>query len=508
MYSARGEDGFAKPLYLMLLSEPGVAPYAHLRLSLSELRMGKIRSAVDHVLEAFRLRHNDALLLEMLSKLLLRLGEIKPALQCVGELCRLDPSPSALAEVGKMLSDYMLSDAALPVIRKAIAAGMKNNPAMQYLFGLNLMYVGDRERAELALESSLAGNPDFAPAHWALTKVGSEARRSLRIDRLRALVRGADGGRQDLSLLWYSLFHELDRDGQTVDAWNALSQAAALRRAQVPYDESKQVALFASVLNQLQKIDKIDGKGEESGPAPVFIVGLPRTGTTVIDRVFCEKADAISAGELRDLPMQMRWLSGVSGSMSVDARLIDTVGLDQAIQLGARYLGHTQWRAEGHPFYTDKWPENYYLIAHILTGLPAARVIFVRRSAEDACFSNFKEWFASSYLYSYDQREVARQYVRYANLIKHVSGVGSDRVAVVDYEGFVKDPDGVISSVMHGLDIPCRSRPLAERAIPTASTIQVRSDVTAKYVGAWSVYEKFLTPMLDELESAGARDGK
>lgn len=502
--SAQGQVEQARALYLRLLDDRVVAPYAHLRLSVADLQAGNLRSAVRHALDAFRGAHADPALLEMLCKLLLRLGETHAALACANALLGMPASNGSLAEVGKMLSDHMLPDAALPLLRRAMAGGMANVPAMQYLLGLNLMYLGDLGAAEQALEACVRGNPGFAPAHWALAKIGNETGRGDRIRRLRSLLDGSDGNRDEASLLWYSLFHELDRDDQVAAAWSALEEAMRIRRRQVHYDESAQEALFAEATRALRLAVDTPMDAGVQGPIPIFIVGLPRSGTTVIEQALCREADVASAGELRDFPVQMRWVTGCVGSFRVDAELLKAVGCDNLRALGERYLAHTQWRARGHACFADKWPENYFAIGHILASLPHARVICVRRCGADACFSNLKEWFASAaYPYSYTQEEVARQYIRYEAFLQRVREMGSSRVAFVEYETFVRQPEAEVNALKQQLDLPSRISPQAAVSIPTASAVQVRSAISTRHIGSWKRYGVWLGSMLETLACGG-----
>lgn len=504
--SAKGEEAQARTLYAGLTGDPAIAPYAHLRLSVADQRAGDVRGAVAHALDAFRLAQADATLLELLSKLLLRLGETHAALACANALPATGPTPGALAEVGKMLSDHMLPDAALPLLQRAMAAGMAGAPAMQYLLGLNLMYAGDLPAAQQALEASVRGNPELAAAHWALAKLGVDEGRGARIDRLQRLVAAAPGRGPEAALLWYSLFHELDRDAQPKPAWAALETSMRLRRAQVRYDEAAQDALFEAAAQALRQ-PRRETRVEPAGPTPVFIVGLPRSGTTVIEQALCAQADVASAGELRDLAIQMRWVAQRAGSFNLDAGLLQAMAAQPAGLLGDRYLDHTRWRARGHAFYADKWPENYLAIGHILAALPDARIVCVRRAPADACFSNLKEWFAASYPYSYAQEEVARQYARFDRFLQEVRAVANPRVAFVEYEAFARQPDAAIAGLKLLLDLPDRTVPGAQESVPTASAVQVRGAVSTRHVGAWRRYAEWLGPMLDELARCGYPQG-
>ena len=492
----------ARQAYVALLADAGVGPYAHLRLSVADQQRGDVRGATEHALAAFGGAHAEPGLLEMLCKQLLRLGEIRPALACAHALAKLDPPASALAEVGKMLSDRLLPDAALPLIQRAMRKGLNGAPMMHYLLGLNLMYAGRVAEARAALESSLRGEPALAPAHWTLAKLGGAEGRGARIDRLRRVLEGVSDADGDAPLLWYSLFHELDRDDRVGEAWTALERAMRLRRRQVPHDEQVQDALYAAATRGLERAAGRGGWAEvDEGPAPVFVVGMPRTGTTVIEQRLCAAADVASAGELRDLPLQMRWISGTSGSPSVDAALLDAIsGADLGL-LGQRYLDHTRWRARGHAFYSDKWPENHLAIGALLQALPQARVVHVRRAPMDTCFSNLKEWFAASYYYSYDMREVARQYARFKAYTPAVEALASPRVVQVEYESFVRDPEGTVANLMQSLRLPPRTGGGDGGSVATASSLQVREAVDARNVGSWARYAQWLAPMAEALDS-------
>lgn len=508
--SAAGRGAAAMELYRALLADRSFAPYAHLRLSIAAQRSGDVREASSHALDAMRKAHKDPELLEMLSKLLLRVGETHAALACANALLDVGASVESMAEVGKMLSDYMLPDAALPLLQRAMVGGMGGSPALQYLVGLNCMYAGELDAAAQMLELSLRGSPEFAPAHWAMTKLDQCAGRGARIDRLKRLLAGAIGQSADAALLWYCLFHELDREGLLAEAWQALDAAMRLRRLQVRFDESAQDALFEEAAKALQQTVCVSD-AEMEGPMPIFVVGLPRSGTTVIERALCAQADVASAGELRDLAIQMRWVAQQPGGFHVDADLLRAISAAPPTQLGRRYLEHTQWRARGQAFFTDKWPENYLAIGHILAAMPKARVICVMRNPEDACFSNLKEWFASSYAYSYTQEEVARQYGRYDALLHQVRAIGSARVAFVQYETFVLQPEAAVAALKMRLNLPDRTGPGLSESVATASAVQIRTAVNSRHVGAWRRYADRLSPMCAELEKLGyphvRRDG-
>ena len=163
------------------------------------------------------------------------------------------------------------------------------------------------------------------------------------------------------------------------------------------------------------------------------------------------------------------------------------------------------WRAQGASSYADKWPENYLAIGHILAAMPAARVLCVVRDPMDTCFSNLKEWFASSYYYSYDMAETARQYARFRRLLDRVQALAHPRVASVGYEAFVERPRDSIAAIAGALSLPARQEggATATHTIATASAVQARDAISRGHMGAWRRYSQQLQPMLAELERCG-----
>lgn len=504
--NAAGRHQHARPLYAGLGSERMYAPLAHLRLSVLDQRAGDLRGATAQGLAAMSVAYGDPELLELLCKTLLPLGETRPALACAKALVGMDASLQAFAEVGKLLSDHMQPEAALPLLQRAVAKGLAGVPAVHYLLGLNLMYLGRLEEARTELERSVAGNPGFAPAHWALSKAGLPSRRGIRIDRLRLLLDRIESSAQDAPLLWYSLFKELDADDRPGEAWPALQTAMQLRRQQVPHDEATQDALFDAAARALEWASSPSAEAAVfDGPQPVFVVGMPRTGTTLIEQRLCAATDVASAGELRDLSVQMRWCAQQTGPFHIDLRLLDAVLPSHMRELGERYLAHTQWRAQGGSLYADKWPENYFAIGHILAAMPQARILCVARDPVDTCFSNLKEWFASSYYYSYDMAETARHYARFRRLMDRVEALGHPRVASVGYEAFVERPGDSIAAIAGALSLPARQEggATATPTIATASAVQARDAISRGHVGAWRRYSQQLQPLLAELERCG-----
>lgn len=507
-----GDTAGARGCYAELVRLPAAAAYAHLRLADMALAGGDLRLATSHVLQAYDAAHAEPSLLAQLCRQLFALGEVRAGLDAAERLARAPHAGIAmLAEIAKLLSDAMQPEAALAMLARARERGLQTSAGESYLEGLNRLYLGELDRAFAALTTSITLDPAFAPAYWGLAKLRSPELRQQRIDRLDSLLARHPDTHPDAPLWLYSLFHELDAEDEVTRAWPVLLRAMRARSAQVRYDEVAELALLKRLRDGMQGwAAHALAAGSEDGDAsrPVMIVGLPRTGTTLIEQSLCGSWEIQGAGELRDFVQQMRWMANAPGPPSPDALLIEAIDSSQLHQLGQRYLAHAAWRGCGLPHFSDKWPENYLIIGQALASLPQLTVVAVQRDAMDSCWSNLREWFGSSYYYSYDIGQVARRQVAYASLLDAARDAFGERVTVAEYERFVQDPlaEGRRLAGAVGLHPRIQGAP-AVRAVATASAVQVRAGVTTRNIGAWRRYERWLTPLQAALEEAQRIDG-
>ena len=499
-----GRHGQAIAGYRQLSQDPELGPLAHLRLSLVAHSLGRYRESVDEALAAHAARQPDPDLLEMIAKRLFRLGELEPAVAIATSPTILDSGrPELLAGLGKMLSFHMFPDHALQLLERARDLGQAS-PAQRYLIGLNLNYAGRVDEAQRVLEGCLRDEPGMATALWSLARIGREPGDGVdRVDRLRDALATRPDGHADLPMLYYALFTELDRRDDTEGAWRALEAGMRARRAMLQFDPAGEEALF----EHLGELGPVDAPGHDGdGPRPVFIVGMPRSGTTLLERMLGNHPDIADAGELTDFVRQMRYCADMDGDRLVDLALARRAeeAIDWA-ELGRRYLSRTQWRAGGKAVYTDKLPPNFMNIAYIARALPGARILHMVRGPMDTCFSNLKTLFAGAYPPSHDQAEMAGHYRRYRTLMARWHATFPGRILDVRYDELVQEPERVAAEVLEFIGLPPAggmSRIEARAGtVATPSSAQVRERIHDRYIGQWRRY----APYLDELkEKLGA----
>lgn len=494
--AARNLEG-ARLVFEGLLDNHDFRVQARLRLSQIASRQGRYRDAVENAVSAFEGKSSDPETLAALARRLAMLGEAKSAVDCAMDPAVLKcTNTRVLMDVGELLAYTTFPEQSLVLFERARSLGL-NDHVLSFLAGLNSMYAGDFARAERELESCLRVEPGMGVALWALSKLDSgSATGATWVDRLEVGIKNKAHDAADMPLLKYALFRALDRRDDVDAAWQALSDGMRLQRQQVSHDPSQEQALF----DHLQGLKaQLLGAHAFEGPQPIFIVGMPRSGTTLLERVLSNHPDVYGAGEFYDLVWQLRWMCDTGGGPYLDLKLAQKAESIDFIELGQRYLSHTQWRAHGRAFYVDKMPANFFNVSYILRAMPKAKILHMVRGSMDTCFSNLKECFANGYAHSNDQLEMADHYRHYVKLMAHWHALYPGRILDVKYDDFVVEPERMAREVLGFCGLPWVPglSAIESRAdtVATASAMQVREPIHARFLQQWRRYERYLEPM-------------
>ena len=315
----------------------------------------------------------------------------------------------------------------------------------------------------------------------------------------------SSGSAVSVPFLAFALFKELDDLGDTGAAWAALQAGCQAKRSRLDYRLQEEVTAFQSLAKLPIISPAVDAVGER--PAPIFIVGMPRTGTTLLERILSAHPDVQDAGELDDLPLQMRWTANRFSKSLLDPAVIAAQAGQDPRVLGRRYIDHAAWRARGKSRFTDKLPSNFLHVGLIASALPGARILHMVRNPMDTCFSNLKELFADAYPHSYDIAEMAAHYGRYRRLMAHWHQQLPGVVLDVSYEDLVADPEATSRRVLDHCDLSWQPSLVQVQehpgAVSTASSVQVREPIHQRAVGGWRRYEGQLEPLRQRLLADG-----
>lgn len=492
--------------YEQLAHHPDWRVPAQLRLSMLAQRQGRLLDASAAILDAAAGTQDEGALAAAVVRQAFDNGEIQAGLAvAAAPVITEGQDPEVLLDVAQALCDQSFPDRALPLLENAAGLGVRS-ARLFYLLGIARSFAGDLPAAAAAYEQCLRQRPDDALAHYMLAGVQRQTPQDNHVARLRQVLARTDARHPNAPLMHYALFKELDDLGDAQAAWPVLSAGMRARRAQLAYDPDADQALF----ERLHRVapGAHDAMNPDPGPSPIFIVGMPRSGTTLLERLLGGHPQVTDAGELRDFTYQARCLTACPGALDADAALADALArwTDWA-ELGRRYLAHTQWRAAGRVFYTDKMPVNYLNLGWIAKALPRAKFLHMVRDPMDVCFSNLKQLFAPGNAHSFDLLEMADHFVRYRSLMAHWHRAFPGRVLDVDYRALVTDPEGTARQVLSFCDLPWEPGVVAiesrQGAVATASMVQVREPIHTRFVGQWQRYAEPLEPMRARLAAAG-----
>lgn len=361
------------------------------------------------------------------------------------------------------------------------------------------------DEAEVLLQQVLTRAPAHPNAHWLVSGL-RKARDHSHVEELERLVAGTDNP-QALAFLYYGLGKELEDLEEWDRAFDAFARGAAARRRTLNFDEDQERALYDAFARTFTG-DWLDGAAAGNpDPSPIFVVGQPRTGTTLVERIIVAHSRVHSAGELRQFGHCLRRLADYREPTAQSPRLAQlAAGVDPAA-LGTAYLQTTAKLRGATPRFVDKLPPNYLYLPLILAALPNAKIVHVRRGPMDACFASFKQLFADAYPHSYEQGEMARHHARYFRLMKVWRERFGDRFFEIPYEDTAADLEPNARALIDFLELPWEDACLAFHeqagAVTTASSVQVRQPAHTRSVGRWRRYEAQLAPMRETLEKEG-----
>lgn len=365
-----------------------------------------------------------------------------------------------------------------------------------------LIFVGKFKEARRDLEHVLKVQPQNTQAHWSISRLD----KATNLDHINEMLDQLAKFQKDsppTTYLHYGLGKEYEDLEMWPEAFKSFEAGAKVRRAQVTFDEEEEIETF-KVLEETFTKEWLATAGQGCDDAsPIFIIGQPRTGTTLIERIIVARDDVHSAGELQQFGSAIKRLGKTKykGIITADAaRSATDIDLKT---LGATYMETTRSLRSDLPHFVDKLPTNYLYAPLIAAALPNAKIIHVTRDPMDSCFASYKQYFAEAYFHSYDQGEMARHHLRYRHLMAHYRTVLGDRMIEVAYEDVVTDMEPQARRLVKYLGLDWQDASLKfhkqKTAVTTASSIQVREKTHSRSVGRWRQYETELSTMFEIL---------
>jgi len=368
-------------------------------------------------------------------------------------------------------------------------------------------FLGRIEEAEADYDQVIALDPADAQAHLNRSELRSQSPEHNHIEVLERALGAAGGVWQREVPLRYALAKEYEDLGEHPRAWQHLSAGARLRRRHLEYDLARDLATVEWI-REAFPAGWVSAGGGFPTEEPIFIIGMPRTGSTLVERMLAAHREVFSAGELNDFGAAVVDAARARGGRDLSRqRLIAASAEIEVAALGRDYLERTRPRTGRTPHFTDKLPLNYLYAGLIARALPGARIVHVTRSPMATCFGMYKVLFDRGYPFSYDLEELAAYYLGYRRLMAHWHEVMPGRIVEIAYESLVSDPAGQARRLLETLGLRWEPEVLAfhqnPQPVATASAVQVRRPIYSSAVSLWRHYERELAPLAARLEAGG-----
>jgi tetratricopeptide (TPR) repeat protein len=486
--------------------EPGNADVL-LQLSYIESLSGHYRLARARALEAFAVRPRAPQVLGELAARLRTFNEVESLFQCIDGFVAdgLPHLPTALA-LAAHLSNLNQPERALQLL-DATNRKWPGQAVVLVVRGSILTFLGRMAEAEEALRACLRLAPGMAQAYWALSRLDAGHHGQAEVGAIRRCMARERNPPQDVILFSYALHKMLDGMGDYQGAVVALRDGCRAKRMTLQYSQFQSHELFDALIDSPGAV--ATGPVEWSLPGmssrriPIFVVGMHRSGTTLLEQLLDGHSDVKGVGELYDFTSQMRYATDHHCRGVIDATIVERAGSVDFEAVGRSYLGKMEWRLGRERYFTDKLPSNFLNIGFICRALPQAKILHMVRDPVETCFSNLRELFSDANPYSYDQLELADYYKQYRRLMAHWHRTWPGRILDVDYAELTRDPETVMRRVAAfcGLEYEAGMLDIAarERGVATASAVQVRQGIVARERPKWAPYEEYLQPLIQAL---------
>lgn len=421
--------------------------------------------------------------------------------------------PQFYAILGQALYDLQQFGLARAAQQKALALA-PDSPRLQLGMASIERALGHLAAAEAACDRCLAGEPRNADALYFRSGLRRQKPDDNHVEELRALLATPPSDGAAHAKMLYALAKELEDLEAWDESFRVLAEGAGRYRGTLRYDLAEELDFLHSIATTWTA-EAVGGPAcaaAGEGPAPVFVVGLPRTGTTLVERILSAHSEVETAGELPDFSRRMSEMmeqlpqaAGRSRSGMVAA----STALDLEA-LGRRYLEQAAPLAGRGRYFIDKFPQNALYLGLIRRALPAARLVLLWRHPMDTCFSMYKQLFTDIYHFSYDLDELGRYYLAYRSLMKHWVNVLGEDLHVVHYEDLVDDQEGQTRRLLEFCGLAWEPGCLDFHRNPapttTASASQVRQAMYRSSLGRWRRYRDPLRPLESRLDAAGVLD--
>ena len=431
---------------------------------------------------------------------LVDLGRLAEAESAVRHLLKMEPeNPKNWVTLGTVCTRRMRQPDALVAFEEAA----RLNPQevrLRLSIGHLHKTLGRRHECEQAYKACLDMDPNFGEAYWSLADLKNYVFSDAEMAAMQGLVKGEDCDDDDQAQLHFALGRAHEHQKNYSAAFRHYSIGNTRRRKTVPFG----IEIFENKTQRVRELyDAAFFAGRANAgfqdSAPIFVVGLPRSGSTLLEQILASHSSVEGTFELPNVLTMVREFDHRNPEHDAYPENVREAPLEQFAMLGRRYIDETAPIRAGRPHFIDKMPNNFNHVGLIHCILPKAVIIDMRRHPMDSCFSTYKQYFAEGQSFSYDLNDLGRYYRCYLQLMDHWDEVLPGKVLHVSYEALVREPEANIRRVLThcGLEFQpaCLTFHETKRPVRTASAEQVRQPLYVSAVGYWKHFESELEPL-------------
>lgn len=432
-------------------------------------------------------------------------GRIPEAIDEMQVAARLGPDIADNHKVlGDLLSVVGRVSEAHDAYREALRVDPENTAAIAGR-GHTLRILGQSDEAIAAYEDCTERRPEIGDPWWSLATMRGYKFSAPQIEVMKSQLKSPDNEENSRINLAFALARVAESQDRYDDAWAYYEQGNGMRRGQVKYDPVQtEIAHNATIHACDEDLFEHAPATDFESPGPVFILGMPRSGSTLVEQILSSHSMVEGCGELPYIVMLTSTLRDPNDDDTHYPEAMHRMSAEQLRAIGESYLYHTRsHRNTDLPFFTDKMPANFAHVGLIHLALPQARIIDARRHPLDTCIGNYRQLFAQGKNMTYDLFEMAEYYLEYHRLMEHWDETLPGRVLRVRYEDVVEDLEGQTRRMLDYCGLPwedaCLEFHRNDRPVNTASAEQVRRPIYAESVNYWKNYEDHLQEIKDIL---------
>ena len=417
----------------------------------------------------------------------------------IEKLLKLDPdNPSYRSTYATVCMGLGNQEQALPLYREVLHK-TPHDPELHLSIAHALKTLGRTEEAVDSYHAAVAARTSFGEAYWSLANLKTYRFTDAELDRMRSEETRREIAPVDRYHLCFAVGKALEDRAEYAESFRYYERGNALKKAECLYrpESLERTANLQKSMCTREFFAARRGFGCGS-TAPIFIIGLPRSGSTLIEQILASHSKVEGTMELADIPRLVQDLQGreTTGSIPRYPGILEKLGPEDFKRMGECYLGDTLVYRTGKPFFIDKMPNNFRHVGLIHLMLPNAKIIDARRQPLACCFSNFKQLFASGQQFTYSVEDLARYYRMYVDLLAHWDAALPGKILRVEHESVVQDLETNVRRILEFCDLAfepdCLEFHKTRRSVHTASSEQVRRPIFKEGLDQWRHFEPWL----------------